>query len=157
MRSTKILKDNVFQTVGINSLVDHKISFTALRRTFFFKFFVCNLYTQGRAGARDPEIKSCALMGLREPGTPRPPYFKSGIEKKVRPSPVTSLNTVPWGHRGGSVSEASAFRSGNDLRVLGSSSAWSSLLSGQSASPSACCPPPPHLLVFSHFLSLSNK
>ena len=111
--------------------------------------FVCNLYTQGRAGARDPEIKSCALMGLREPGTPRPPYFKSGIEMKVIPSHVTSLNTVPWGHPGGSVSEASAFRSGNDLRVLGLSPESGSLLSGESASPSLCYFPSLCSLAFS--------
>ena len=48
------------------------------------------------------------------------------------------------GHLGGSVSEASAFSSGHDLRVLGLSPSSGSLLSGESASPSA--PHPPHVL-----------
>ena len=41
------------------------------------------------------------------------------------------------GHLGGSVSEASAFSSGHDPRVLGSSLTSGSLLSGESASRSA--------------------
>ena len=49
------------------------------------------------------------------------------------------------------VGEASIFGSGHDPGVLGSSPASSSLLSGESASPSACCSP------YLCSLSLSNK
>ena len=49
-----------------------------------------------------------------------------------------------WGYLGGSVSEASAFGSGHDLRVLGWSPVSGSLLSGESASPSPSDPPPAH-------------
>ena len=59
--------------------------------------------------------------------------------------PCLSQKTFPLqspssGHLGGSVSEASAFGSGHDLRVLESSPAWGSLLSGEPASPSARLP-----------------
>jgi len=59
--------------------------------------------------------------------------------------------TGEGGHLGGSASWASAFGSGREPRVLGSSPAWGSLLSGGPASPSA--PPPAH----GFFLSLSNE
>ena len=60
------------------------------------------------------------------------------------------------GHLGGSEGKVSAFSSGHDLRVLGSSPASGSLLSGESASPSA--PDPPHLVhALSLFLSVSKK
>ena len=58
----------------------------------------------------------------------------------------------PAGHLGGSVGGASAFSSGYDPGVLGSSPVWGSLLSGEPASPSLPAPP---LLV--HSPSLSNK
>ena len=48
------------------------------------------------------------------------------------------INNFLRGHLGGSVSYASAFGLGHDPRVLGSSPALGSLLSGESASPSAC-------------------
>ena len=48
---------------------------------------------------------------------------------------------------GGSASEASAFSSGHDLRVLGSSPALGSLLIGESASPSPFPYPRPQLVL----------
>ena len=58
-----------------------------------------------------------------------------------------------WGYLGGSVGWASAFSSGCDPGVLGSSPASGSLLSGESVSPSpsACCS------AYSGMLSLSLK
>ena len=53
---------------------------------------------------------------------------------------------------GGSVSEASAFGSGHDSRVLGSSPASGSQLSEEPASPSA--PPPPYAHTPARSLSL---
>ena len=49
----------------------------------------------------------------------------------------TVLESAIEGHLGGSVGEASTFGSGHDLRVLSTSG---SLLSGESASPSASPP-----------------
>ena len=54
-------------------------------------------------------------------------------------------------HLSGSIGEASAFGSGHDPRVLGSSPTSGSLLSRESASLSPCAPPP------ACALSLSNK
>ena len=58
---------------------------------------------------------------------------------------------------GGSVSEPSAFSSGHDLGVLGSSPAshGASLLSGEACFSLSLCPPPTHALSFS--LSQINK
>ena len=64
---------------------------------------------------------------------------------------LSNEKKVGLGHLGGSVSEVSAFGSGHDLRVPGSSPASGSLLSGESAS---LWPPAPFLLIL--ILSLSN-
>lgn len=50
------------------------------------------------------------------------------------------LETSPCGHLGGSAGWASAFCSGYDPNVLGWSLTLGSLLSGESASPSALIP-----------------
>ena len=58
------------------------------------------------------------------------------------------------GQLDGSVGEASAFSSGHDPSVLGSSSISGSLLIGESASPLS---PPPHMLARARALSLCLK
>jgi len=71
----------------------------------------------------------------------------------------SQVNIYFWGHLGGSVSYASAFGSGHDLRVLGSSPMLGSLLSGESASPSLSASPPAYVLSLSLslYLSVSNE
>ena len=70
-------------------------------------------------------------------------YIKANAKvlKKVL---LCSHKNQTMGRMGGSVSEVSAFSSGRDLRVLGSSPVPGSLLSGESAFPSA--PAPAHVL-----------
>ena len=75
------------------------------------------------------------------------------------------LNFNQEGHLGGSVGGVSAIDSGHDLRVLGSSLVWGSLLSeevcslgrsGESASSSPSAPLLAHARSFLHSLSLSQ-
>ena len=74
---------------------------------------------------------------------------RSQGKQKPPESPPQKITTI--GRLGGSVGEASAFGSGRDPRVLGSSPTSGSLLSGASASPSASASPP------AYTLSVSNK
>ena len=82
-----------------------------------------------------------------------------GRRYKVQVRPM-NFNAIEYedfieGDLSGSVSEASAFDSGHDPRVLGLRSTLRSLLSKEPASPSASGPPPTHVL--SLFLSQVSK
>ena len=68
---------------------------------------------------------------------------------------MSTLKMTVEGRLGGPVGWATAFGSGHDPGVPGSSPASGSLLGGESASPSA--PPPSHVLALSHSLSQIKK
>ena len=72
-----------------------------------------------------------------------------GSTRRLNIWPNGALEKEMWGRLGGSVREASGFGSCHGLSVLGSSPALGSLLSRESASPSAAAPHPLLMLELS--------
>ena len=64
-------------------------------RTFFFRFYLSNLYTQHGAPPHYPEIKGLTLFQLSQPGTPRGMTFK---RERFNYKDNDKLKLVyPWG------------------------------------------------------------
>ena len=104
----------------------------------FYSFFLIQLFVPlGKDGA--PLCRSCVLTGLsHQNGHSLWAFYICLPRASVYPAQAgtqeTNLGGTKEGRLGGSVAEASAFHSGHDLRVLGSTPLLGSLLKGEPAS-----------------------
>jgi len=116
-------------------------------------------YTVGRYadGAKGTPVSSLVFWGRDQIETSDnvyPPFFLAGVAKFV--TGIIKLKSRMEGRLGGSDGWASAFGSGHDPRVLGSSPTLGSWLSEKPASPSPSASLPAHAFSLSLCISVSQ-